>query len=51
MQLKQFEIIRGFVKVFMKTIESLTGFIAFLAVMLLAFSTTYNVIVKAIDRK
>lgn len=35
----------------MKTIEALTGFIAFLVVMLLAFSTTYNVIVKATNRK
>ena len=35
----------------MKTIEALTGFIAFLVVMLLAFSTTYNVIVKAKNRK
>jgi len=35
----------------MKTIEALAGFIAFLLVMLLAFSTTYNVIKKANDRK
>ena len=35
----------------MKTIEALAGFIAFLVVMLLAFSTTYNVIVKAKNRK
>jgi hypothetical protein len=35
----------------MKTIEALSGFIAFLLVMLLAFSTTYNVIIKANDRK
>ena len=35
----------------MKTIEALTGFIAFLVVMLLAFSTTYNVIVKATKRR
>jgi hypothetical protein len=35
----------------MKTIEALTGFIAFLLVMLLAFSTTYNVIIKAHERK
>lgn len=35
----------------MKTIEALSGFIVFLAVMLLAFSTTYNVIIKANDRK
>jgi len=51
MQFKHFEIIRAFVKVFMKTIEALSGFIAFLLVMLLAFSTTYNVIIKANDRK
>jgi len=51
MQFKQFEVIRAFVKVFIKTIEALAGFIAFLVVMLLAFSTTYNVIIKANNRK